>query len=77
MSRGNLKNDSPDPRQQTWSDQDGIPAEPDLAGSDRLAGLAGLGGARLAAAYQVTSPAPERTFATRASMKRRSESRLR
>jgi hypothetical protein len=28
-------------------------------------------------AYQVTSPAPERTFATRASMKRRSDRRLR
>ena len=77
MSGCNLTSDSPDPRQQTWGDQDGIPAEPDLAGGDRLGGLAGLAGAWSAAAYQVTSPAPERTFATRASMKRRSESRLR
>jgi hypothetical protein len=71
MSGCNLTNDSPDPRQQTWGDQDGIPAEPDLG---RFAGLAA---GRSATAYQVTSPAPERTFATRASMKRRSESRLR
>jgi len=33
--------------------------------------------AQLALPYQVTSPAPVRTFATRASMKRRSERRLR
>jgi hypothetical protein len=59
--------------QQAWGNQDRTPVDEDLA---RRRGVSRLGGARLTA-YQVTSPAPVRTFATRASMKRRSESRLR
>ena len=61
--------------QQTRGDDDGVAAEPDLTGR-RIVGPRRTGGV-LAAGYQVTSPAPVRTFATRASMKRRSDSRLR
>jgi hypothetical protein len=69
-----LADDRSDPGQKAGRDQDRIPAQPDLI---RSIGRGRLGRPPLAAAYQVTSPAPVRTFATRASMKRRSDSRLR
>jgi hypothetical protein len=56
-----LPNEFPDPIQSPSFYQHGVVADGDLP----------RGG------YQVTSPAPARTFATRASMKRRSERRLR
>src|SRR5688572_18008568 len=74
VRRCNLAHDVSDSGQIALGDRDRVRAEPDLMGRG---GLWCLGGARLAAAYQVTSPAPVRTFATRASMKRRSESLLR
>ena len=74
MRRRDFVGECPNPGQQARRDEDGIAAEPDLTCPDSIWCL---GGARLAAAYQVTSPAPERTFATRASIKSKSESRLR
>lgn len=50
------------PVKKSGLDPDDARSEPDLTGER---------------AYQVTSPAPVRTFATRASMKRRSDRRLR
>jgi hypothetical protein len=73
VGRCKSTNELPDSVQQARGDQDWTPVEKDLAGRR---GLGRLSGAPLTA-YQVTSPAPVRTFATRASMKRRSESRLR
>ena len=73
VSRCKLARELPDSGQQPRCEEYGTLADEDLA---RRGGLGCLGGARLRA-YQVTSPAPVRTFATRASMKRRSESRLR
>jgi hypothetical protein len=73
VSRRELAGELPNFGQQAGGDQDWTPADEDLAGRGRLGGL---GIARLTA-YQVTSPAPVRTFATRASMKSRSDSRFR
>lgn len=64
----------PDLVQQAGCDGDERSAESNLT---ERSGLWRPGGARLSAAYQVTSPAPVRTFATRASIKSRSESRFR
>ena len=73
MGRNEVAHTSADAGQKAVADEDGTPAEPDLTGVGRNR----PGSVPLAAVYQVTSPAPVRTFATRASMKRRSESRLR
>ena len=73
VSRCKPASELPDSGQEPRCEQYGTPADEDLAGRG---GLGCPGRARLPA-YQVTSPAPVRTFATRASMKRRSESRLR
>jgi hypothetical protein len=73
VGRCMLTGEFPNFGQQGGAEQDRTPAETDLAEGR---GLDCLCGARLTA-YQVTSPAPVRTFATRASMKRRSESRFR
>jgi hypothetical protein len=73
VSRRDLAGDRSDLAQKTRGDEYGGLAESDLAGPFRPT----FGGSRFAAAYQVTSPAPERTFATRASIKSKSESRFR
>ena len=66
MGRSQLPREGADLEQESRSDPDRRFAKPDLSRA-----------AARGPSYQVTSPAPAWTFATRASMKRRSESRLR
>jgi hypothetical protein len=66
MRWSELTRESPDLGKESRRDANFGLAQPDLARA-----------AARGAIYQVTSPAPARTLATRASMKRRSDRRLR
>jgi hypothetical protein len=70
VGRRDLLRDRGDMRNQTGGDPDRRRTEP-----DPLMGGRGRGGGSFC--YQVTSPAPVRTLASRASVKSRSDSRLR